>query len=254
MYTAVGRNCQKICLTRLQQLQDFLKTLEILWFCLSESIELLSSLFVEISSPCSFIHQIGCGDTLILTQKSFSSVGHSMEPLHVQGAIRGSSFITSRHETQDEGRWALNDFLRGMVHFPWHFGCHFKKKHILEMLQSCIRHQQSFLLTNWCMLLEKIIYTPQKSTWNLRRMISKRNLLSVFQLPSLFFLEVYPPGEKKNRPLQGPLKGRYGTGVCSLAGPWRGWQPDQVGTTPKNWIALGFFCVREPFKKCKCFF
>ena len=118
------------------------------------------------------------------TDKSFSSGGHSMEPLHWQGAIKGSSFVTSKHETQG-GRWARNVLLRGDGAFCMAFWMPFQKKTILQMIQNCGREVPTvFLFTNWWYVVgKKIIYTPQKLTWNLRRMISKRLLFLVVGTP-----------------------------------------------------------------------
>lgn len=85
----------------------------------------------------------------------------------------------------------------------------FQKKTILQMIQNCSREVPTVFVVHKLMyeVGKKIIYTPQKLTWNLRRMISKRKRFSIFQLPSLFFWgEVPTRRKKKNSSSPGPSK------------------------------------------------
>ena len=130
------------------------------------------------------------------------------------------------------------------------FWMHFKRKPFCRWFKIvAVRSQQFFLFTNWCMLLEKkIMYTPQKLTWNLRRMISKRKLVSIFQLPSLLFWG-YPHGEKKSSSSPGPSKRQIRHRSLLT-----GWPLTRVTTGP-SWLyskqpdsCWVFVWVREAFQ------
>ena len=164
-----------------------------------------------------------------------------------QSKDRPSSHLNTRHKEGDEhgtlcwGGWGI---LHGILDA-------FQKKTILQMIQNCSREVPTVFFVH------KLMYVVGKKNHVHSAEINVEFEKNDFQKETCFhfpasifaFLGVPARRKKKVRPLQGPLKGRYGTGVCSQAGPWRGWQPDQVGCTPNNRIAVGFlFGWERPFK------